>query len=341
MSLELEDRLRAMYNAVAATTEIRVDVDEPTLVTLTAPPLRTTVRRARMVALVAAAAAVLAGLVLVVSVHHDRKPTVSLKDRPFAVPTFVPTGYALTQWEVAPDDLMPGFKRGGASVAHLTYVGPSHARLDVFSAFDNGDAPAPGTTGVDIAPGVAGRLNAPPRCPLGSCFMTLAWVQPGGNRVVIRGDAITKDDAIKVARSMWWVTDSMFAALTDEEGFADASIVDPWTPPGQDPTAKLVARGSLQTSIVWGVGRGGSGFYAWAPDPCSRMSTFRSASDRTALLRSSQPIDAFRVTFNDRTSPVVPAGTYPGLPNWRLATARVTAQDLQGDVPTECLGGQS
>jgi hypothetical protein len=283
---------------------------------------------------------VLAGLVVVVNGHHDRKPTASLKDRPFAVPTFVPTGYALTQWDVAPVDLMPGFLHGGASVAHLTYVGPGHARLEVFSTFDNGEAPAPGTKGVDIARGVAGRLNAPRSCPPSSCASTLAWVQPGGNRVSIRGDALSEDDALSMARSMWWVTAGMFAALTAKEGFADASVVDPWTPPGVDSSVTLVARGSLQTSIGWGAPGGMTGFSSWIADACSRMSTFRGPNDRTVLLRSSEPITAFVVTTHAATT-TVEAGIYPGLPNWRFASARVTAKDLQGDVPMNCVSGQS
>jgi hypothetical protein len=341
MSLELEDRLRAMYTAVAATTKIDADaaVDRPPLVALTPPPPSTTVQRARLVALVAAAAAVLAGLVLVVNGHHDRKPTASLKERPFVVPTHVPEGYALTQWDVSTLDQVPGFPAGSASVAHLVYVGPGHARLEVFSAFDNGSAPAPGTKQIDIAAGVVGRLNAPRSCPPGHCTSTLAWVQPGGNRASIRGDAISEDDALSMARSMWWVTESMFTELTAKEGFADASVVDPWTPPGEDPSVRLVPRGSLQTTFIgWGAPGGMTSFSAWVADACSRMSTFRGGKDRTVLLRSSEPIASFVVPTEAGTS-TVEAGVYPGLPNWRFATARVTAKDVQGDVPITCPKG--
>ena len=56
MSLDLEDRLRTMYAAVAATTEL--EAPEPDLVDLTAPPASLTMHRVRVVALVAAAAVV-------------------------------------------------------------------------------------------------------------------------------------------------------------------------------------------------------------------------------------------------------------------------------------------
>jgi hypothetical protein len=68
------------------------------------------------------------------------------------------------------------------------------------------------------------------------------------------------------------------------------------------------------------------------------MSTFRGGKDRTVLLRSSEPIASFVVPTEAGTS-TVEAGVYPGLPNWRFATARVTAKDVQGDVPITCPKG--
>jgi hypothetical protein len=92
-------------------------------------------------------------------------------------------------------------------------------------------------------------------------------------------------------------------------------------------------QGSLQTQLLFDTGSFGFNVGGAVPAVCRSFALTRSPKDTTRLLMSFTPIDTFRVTLDDGRVLDVPAGTYPGLPNDRFATAR-------GNGTVECIGGQ-
>jgi hypothetical protein len=247
-------------------------------------------------------------------------------------------GYGFVEGSLRTNTAMPGFADTPARSASLTFLGPRDQAITVMSALDSGTGPLLGSSQENLVSGVVAQLTD---AGLGY-RRTLAWVQPGGNRVSIRADGITTAELVDIANTVWWVTEPTFNAVTAKNGFGEA-LYDPWTPPGDDRGVQLRVEGSLQSHFV--IGSGSSGFDVAAATKdvgCGAQGLFRFVDDRTAVLRSFSPVEAFRVHLGGGKVIDVAAGVYPGLPNARFATVQVPdAAALRYLLQVDCIGGQS
>ena len=334
MSTDLEDRLCTMYAAVADTTEVRDDL-LATVHEAGAP--RPSIGRRRTVALLAVAAVLVAGLVDVVTHRRSTPPSTSLKDRPFAVATWVPAGFAFSDAtpDVQPRTGLRGFGGQPTGASFATYSGPSSHQIAVSTARAGAGAPSMGTRTATLSSGAIAQVTRDTE------FVTVAWVQPGGYATSVYGQGITDDEAIAIADDIWYVTGSMWQRLTAKAGFQELQL-DAWNPPsdGGDPlTFHMV--GSLQRGFELSSGSLGFSFGPSGAQGCRPQWLGRSDSDQQVVLRSFRAVERFRVTLPDGTTRDIAAQMPPGVPAMRVAIAVINAPKsyLNGNVPVQCLGG--
>jgi len=338
MSVDLEERLRTMYAAVADTTEVR---EEPVAVGDVPEPHRSIGRR-RAVALVAVAAVLIVGLVVVVTRHRSAEPAAPLKDRPFAVLTWVPNGFAFANAtpDVQPNTGLRGFPGQPAGVTFAEYDGASAHRIIVSTARSGAIAPTPGTGSVSLTSGAVAQFTRDTE------FVTVAWVQPGGYATSIYAQGITDDDAIGIANGIWFVTPPMWQQLTAKAGFPQLQL-DAWHPPGDAGSSITfhmsgsVQKGFMLTTGGLGFTFGGSPMWRSTGPKCSSQWLGRSETDRRVLLFGNGTTDGFRVTLPDGSTRDVEAAAPPGLPVHIGGTVIDAPRSyLSGTVETECIGGR-
>jgi hypothetical protein len=343
MSIELEDRLRTMYATVADTTEVGDD-----LVSIADHPVaaQRSIGRRRVVALIAVAAVLIVGLVVVVT-HHRKAtpaaPSALLKDRPFAVATWLPEGFAFRDATpaVQPNTALPGFPGLPTGVSFAEYEGPSSHRIVVSTARSAAASPTPGTGSVNLTSGAVAQLTRDTE------FVTVAWVQPGGYATSIHAQGITDDDAIGIANSIWFVTPPMWQDLTAKAGFPQLQL-DVWNPPGDAGSSiTFHMSGSTQKGFALTTGSlgftfGGSPLWGRTGPKCSSQWLGRSETDQRVLLFGNGTVTGFRVTLPGGSTRDVEAAAPPGLPAVHIGSGVIDAPRwyLNGNVKVECIGGR-
>jgi hypothetical protein len=340
MSIDLEDRLRAMYAAVADTTEVRDD-----LVSIADHPVvaHRSIGRRRVVALIAVAAVLIVGLVVVVTHHRKATPAAPLKDRPFAVATWVPEGFAFRDAtpDVQPNTELRGFPGVSVGVSFAEYGGASSHRIVVGTARSAAASPTPGTRSVTLTSGVVAQVTRDTE------FVTVAWVQPGGYATSIYAQGITDDDAIGLANSTWWVTPAMWQQLNAKAGFPQLQL-DAWHPPGDAGSSITfhmlgsVQEGFRLTTDGFSISLGGSTPSGRTGPVCTSHWPGRSDTDQRMLLFGNGTVTGFRVTLYDGTTQDVEAGMPPGAPAVHIGGTVIDAPRsyLSGYVKVECIGGR-
>jgi len=220
---DLEDRLRATYAAVAeqtAVAELR-ETDEHVVVPLTATRHRVPLRRVGLS--VAAAVVLLAGLVAVTRGRHTAPADDSGDGRPFAIPMYVPTGFALIDATVE-DSVVPLFPSTRTTVAALTYEGANGTTIGVSSAAAIAP-PIPADRSVVLAAGWIATASVDANAT------TLAWVRPNGAAVSIVASGVSLDELTAMADSIWYATPDGFETATGTAGFGE-HVFESWQPPG-------------------------------------------------------------------------------------------------------------
>jgi hypothetical protein len=338
MSIDLEERLRTMYAAVADTTEVR----EELVAVGDVPEPHRSIGRRRAVALVAVAAVLIVGLVVVVTHHRSAEPAAPLKDRPFAVATWVPEGFGIDQTipYVNPGPGIHGFDDSWKGVSFTRYTGPSFHDIIVATARHGSVPPLPGTRTVTLASGAVAQLTR------NGEFVTVAWVQPGGYATSVYAQGITDNDAVKIAVNIWWVTEQMWQQVTAKAGFPSL-VLDAWTPPGAGgSTFTLTMRGSLQKGFAqtYEVQGGTIASAPYEPGPYTDVCQWNHRGglthDAIVILSASVGVEAFRVTLPDGTTTDVVAGMPPGMPSGRVATIVVHPKkgEAPNDIRVQCIG---
>jgi hypothetical protein len=343
MSIDLEDRLRTMYATVADTTEVRDD-----LVPIADHPVATQrwIGRRRVVAMIAVAAVLIVGLVVVVTHHRKATPAAPnalLKDRPFAVATWVPEGFAFKDAtpDVQPNTELRGFPGVSVGVSFAEYGGASSHWIVVGTARSAAASPTRGTRSVTLTSGVVAQVTRDTE------FVTVAWMQPGGYATSIYAHGITDDDAIGLANSSWWVTPAMWQQLTSKAGFPQMQL-DAWHPPGDAGSSiTFHMSGSVQKGFALTTGSLGYTFGGSPPSgrtgpECSSQWLGRSETDQRVLLFGNGTVTGFRVTLPGGSTRDVKAAAPPGLPAVHVGSAVIDAPRsyLNGNVKVECIGGR-
>lgn len=339
MSIDLEDRLRTMYAAVADTTEVR---DELVPVADDAPPSHRSIGRRGAVALIAAAAVLIVALVLVVTRHRSAAPAAPLKDRPFAVATWVPDGFGFTNstQNTQPATTIHGFGGIPVRVATSVYSGPNSHLISVSSPVGGTVAPIHGTRAVTLASGAVAQLTRDGE------FVTVAWAQPGGHAASVYAQGITDDDAIRIAVNVWWVTEPMWQQITEKAGFRSL-VLDAWNPPGTGGSSlTLSMRGSMQKGfrLTYDVGGGSVAPAPFQPGPytdvCQWTRRGGLPDDPLVILSASTAVAGFHVTLPNGTTTDVVAGMPPGMPSGRVAVILVPPEkgEPPNDIRVQCIG---
>lgn len=284
---DLEDRLRATYTAVAEQTVVAElpTADEHVVVPLAAARQRLPLRRVGLS--IAAALVLLAGLVAVTKGRHTGPADDSADGRPFAIPMYVPTGFALVGVSVGRAALAQ-FPSTRTTVAALTYEGANGTTIGVSSAAEFAP-PVPADQSVRLATGWVATASADTNAT------TLAWVRPHGAAVSIVATGVSLDELTAMADSMWYATPDGFETASSKAGFSE-HVFESWQPPGDRFSGSRVRlAGTLQAvpfshvHISWFDGTFGTiEPYAecrgMQPDDTGRIELFGPATVRTFVV---------------------------------------------------------
>ena len=336
MSIELEDRLRDHVHRGRRHHGARRRPGGGGRATDATSP-----RRSRTMIGVSVAAALLIALVVVTSRHDHQAASPALKDRPYAIPTWMVPGYGFLGGTLVERAPLPGFADTPATISSLVFRGVRGQEITILSTTDSGVRPLQGSLQFVLDSGaVAQLIEARTRSS-----RTLAWVQPGGNRVSIRGDGITFDELLGIANGIWWVTPAMWHQLTAAYGFRTATddVFHPAGGAAAETTTAMI--GSIQSGFGLWVGPSGVEL-GLRPNAaaCSTGWPFASPRDHRLWLRSFTAVDHFVVTLADGSQRTVAASMPPGLPGLRTAIIDVGPQptDFFASLPrVECVGGTS
>jgi len=317
---DLEDRLRATYTAVAEQTvvaELRT-ADEHVVVTLAAARQRVPLRRVGLS--IAAALVLLAGLVAVTKGRHTGPADDSADGRPFAIPMYVPKGFALVQWSTGIGTPMASFAPTPASarVAELRYSGPDQGVIVVNSTAATA-APTARPESVSLASGSLAVVQH-----FETAGIALSWVQPGGAAVSITGQrGVTLADLTAMANSMWYSTPDGFAGATSKAGFGQ-HVFESWQPPGDRFVwSRVRLEGSLQGAsaddlrISWF-----DGMMSTAEAYAACRGQQIDDSGRIVLFGPAD-VRSFIVTLPDGTLRRQPAGSPPWYPSAAFASIKI------------------
>ncbi|MDO8390850.1 MAG: hypothetical protein Q7V57_10200 [Actinomycetota bacterium] len=301
--------------------------EHPPLHVVRPVPLPERVSRYRVVIGLSVAACLLAALVVTLVTRHPDAPSSGPSHRTVAVPIFVPEGFAFKEAGSGASIGLWGFN-GSFEGSLVEYVKGGTAGLVVASAADTGPRPAAGQHTVTLLSGARASVTSD------TSDTWIAWSQPDGPIVSVRGWGLTEADLIDIANNLWYVTPAMFERLTAHGGFmspADSNrLRDGWRAAGTQHSA-IGVRGSLQTGLSIALDSN------WGLDSVTGDCRATNWSDGTPglVLLGPGTTSEFALTMSDGSVVRVPADPHPGLPTLAITTVRATGGTL------ECLDGGS
>lgn len=339
---DLEERLRAAYHSVAEQTVVAAEhpplhVVRP-LEAASMTRLAHTARRRSVIGL-ATAACLLAVVVVVLITRHPAQPAGGTGDRTVAVPTYIPTGFAYYQAGASTAGGVWGFS--GTFDTHVLEYRRGAASFVLSSALAEGVTPGAGDHTVELLSGVVAMVAIDPD------ITSIAWAQPNGPIVSVRGSGMTEAELLDVANSLWYVTPTVFDQLNRYAGFLPPDeagrLADRWRIPGDRFDGSDAAlRGSLQTG-VWAFVFDGTVGFSGVPSECLAQAL---DNDGRVVLLGPGTTAEFRLTLPDGRVLTVPAATHPGLPTMAFGAVQVPPPLPHGSWPqgtdsAECVRGVS
>ncbi len=307
---DLEERLRATYRAVAEQTVVAEELPPTHTVQPTAFSIRS--RRPVWVGL-GVAASLLAVLVVVLTTRRPTDLANSASDRTIAVPLHVPPGFGVDEAGSTGRGGIPGFDGLYDGIHLVSYRGPGLAHFVVAATGRGSGQPMAGDLMVTLFSGVDAWITRDVD------ITTIAWAQPNGPIVGIKASsALSDEELVNLANSIWYVTPSMFGQLTARGGFAEVAL-DRWEVPGDGSwrtSAQFV--GSLQLGLAL---RFDSGLgLSTIADVCV-VATAESSRLRHAVLLGDGTVTSFAVTGPEGERVTIAGAHPPGVPTMTFALA--------------------
>ena len=336
--IDLEERLRATYRAVAERTQVAsqlapLDTDLAPLVPLGAlhsrprrPSARLLTFAAALVLLVVAATAVLNRR----DTPATNSPSSTMDGRTRAIPGMVLPGFGLVESGTNSQMGLPGFpdQPDGYSGSVLRYDGANGKTYLVTAASDPGVLPLASPERMTLASGAVAAVLRETDFQR----ITLAWVQTG-TIVSIRADGFQLDDIVSIADSMWFTDPQTFDRAIERAGFA--STGESWRPDGAPFEVDL--RGSAQEGLqivtkddtVALVGR----------PMCIALPLFGTGGETRWLLLVGPRATDFRVETPSGSTRLVSGDAVPGMPSASIAIMALDGDrsaDQGFDTPFTC-----
>lgn len=331
--IDLEERLRSTYRAVAERTQVAsqlapLDADLAPVV-----PLRRgdgESRRPGVRFLTIAAALVLLGVATTAVLSRRDTATIGsstsmMEGRTRAIPGMVLAGFGLVDFGSNSQMGLPGFQSppDGYAGSVLRYVGASGKEYIVTAASDPGVLPLASAEQAMLASGAVASVLHDPEIER----ITLAWVQTD-TLVSIRADGVQLDDIVSIADSMWFTDPQTFDAAIEQAGFAQTG--ESWQPNGAPFGLEL--QGSVQTGLQI-VANDLALTIAGRP-----MCVASSGGGRTVLLVGPGKTD-FRIGTPTGSTRLVPGEIVPGMPSASVAIVELDSDPAawpQSATPLTC-----